>query len=58
MGPYWNTVRVLRYQEMSVNNFHVWHSIREIGSMQVKRMMLSVGYVSVGLLLGILSRNA
>ena len=49
MGQYWKTVRDLGYQEMSVNNTHVWHSIRKIGYMQVKRMILSVGHVCVRL---------
>ena len=47
MGQYWKSVWDLGYQEMSVNNFHVWHSIRKIGYMQVKRMMLSVGHTCV-----------
>ena len=53
MGQYWKTVRDLGYQEMSVNNFHVWHSIRKIGYMQVKRMMLFVGHVCVRFVCGV-----
>ena len=49
MGQYWKTVRDLGYQEMWVNNFHVWHSIRKIGYMQVKRMLVFVGRVCVPL---------